>query len=113
MTRVAIALTFVAMLGCGKKDTEHASCKLGNVCENYWSKTPTYLEGRQKDCSSLQGVWAAEACPTQDLLGTCDTAKGEDWTESRWYYGGGKDPFTAATAEASCDHEFHGRWKAK
>jgi len=36
-----------------------------------------------------------------------------DKNVTRIYYSGGANAFTAQTASDSCEHEFHGNWKAK
>jgi hypothetical protein len=91
------------VLGCGSNDTG-GHCTLGNACEDYGQ---TDLATHEKDCKTLTGTWAKGSCPSSGALGSCVTDK----NVTRIYYGGA-NAFTAQTASDSCEHEFHGNWKA-
>ena len=95
----------VALLGCGSNDTG-GHCTLGNACEDYGQ---TDLATHEKDCKALTGTWAKGSCPSSNALGSCVTDK----NVTRIYYGGGANAYSAQTASDSCEHEFHGNWKAK
>jgi hypothetical protein len=101
----ALLLAVAALAGCGSNDSG-AHCTLGNACEDYGQ---TDLAAHEKDCRALTGTWAKGTCPSADQVGTCITDK----TITRIYYAGGANAFTTETASASCEHEFHGTWKAR
>jgi len=100
---LAVALCS-SLVGCGSNDTG-GHCTLSNACENYGQAD---LASHEKDCKTLTGTWAKGSCPSSGALGTCVTDK----NVTRTYYGGASG-FTVDTATASCEHEFHGNWKAK
>ena len=101
------ALALVLLLSaCGSNDTNGGHCTFGNVCEDYGTSD---LVTHEKDCKALTGTWAKGSCPSSDLVGTCITDK----NITRDYYKGGANAFTPEMASASCEHEFHGTWKAK
>ena len=100
--RALVLALFV--FGCGSNDTG-GHCTLGNACEDYGQ---TDLATHEKDCKTLTGTWAKGSCPSSGALGSCVTDK----NVTRIYYGGA-NAFTAQTASDSCEHEFHGNWKAK
>ena len=87
--------------GCNKGAKEGYSCWMGKVCEDYAGDVATH----EKDCKALNAEWEKHACPSDNLVGTCMTDK----KQSRMYYGG-DNAYTADTASASCEHEFHGTW---
>ena len=98
-------LLLVAVLGCNGTPTG-GNCKLGNVCEDYPGGD---LVTHEKDCKTLSGEWSKGSCPSSNLIGTCTTAD----QQTRLYYSGGTNAYTAVTASAACEHEFHGTWKLK
>jgi hypothetical protein len=100
----AIAFALVALAACNGARSEGFSCWTGSVCEDYGSDLATH----EHDCKQLNAEWEKHACPKENLVGTCMT----DTHQSRMYYGGAKNAYTADTASASCEHEFHGTWTA-
>jgi hypothetical protein len=96
----------LALAACGSNDTTGGHCTLGNACEDYGSAD---LATHEKDCKTLTGAWAKGSCPSSDQVGTCTTDK----NITRIYYKGGANAYTPDNASASCEHEFHGTWKAK
>ncbi len=104
--RIAIAIV-LALAACkGKSETvTRASCQASASCEDYDSKTASYIDGRKKECASVKGTWATAACPTENLLGSCKETTAT-WTRTRNYYvGGGAD---IAKTKAECGA--YGTW---
>jgi hypothetical protein len=101
----ALILPLVFTAACNQASrSENFSCWFGSVCEDYGSD----LDAHKHDCKQLAGEWEKHACPKENLVGTCMTEK----HQPRMYYGGAQNAFTADTASASCEHEFHGTWTA-
>lgn len=103
MIRALLVAALIA--GCNQAShSEGFSCWMGSVCEDYTSD----LDAHQHDCKQLGAEWEKHACPKENLVGTCTTDK----HQARMYYGGAQNAFTADTASAICEHQFHGTWAA-
>jgi hypothetical protein len=65
-------------------------------------------EMQRSMCTGLNGTYGSAACPTENLVGSCDIGGGQ----IRRYYSTGTLPFTGETAQQDCTGAYQGTWTA-
>lgn len=102
---VVIALLVACKKSEPAKHTGSCNTPATKICEDYSSTEKRYVTGKQGECKTAGGAWAAEPCATADVLGTCEE-RTATWTRARHYYVGGTTVIDKTKVECGA----YGKW---